>query len=116
MTDWITCPTCDGEGELWPYGEDSRPGDSIPCPDCVDGLIPSPELVESRIEVVTACEHGFRYSDGKHWAHYPGRVIDGRFNRYGWCEGGTRTPLDLDSLPADVRAALGAASRRGETK
>lgn len=39
---WVTCPTCNGEVGHW----DASIPAFVVCPDCVDGLIPSPELVE----------------------------------------------------------------------
>lgn len=47
--DWITCPTCNGRGDLpkrTAHGRIIRDAAPDRCPDCVGGLVPSPELVE----------------------------------------------------------------------
>lgn len=47
--DWITCPTCNGSGtyiEEYEQGYETPLRVTKPCPDCVDGLQPSPELIE----------------------------------------------------------------------
>lgn len=54
MIDWITCPTCNGSGQT--MEKTMKDGvwtvNTPPCPDCVDGLIPSPELVERVAKVL----------------------------------------------------------------
>lgn len=54
--DWITCPTCNGRGDLpkrTAHGRIIRDAAPDRCPDCVGGLVPSPELVErSRFPVL----------------------------------------------------------------
>ena len=42
--DWVSCPTCEGDGVVMPTNEFEP--DEQPCPGCVGGLVPSAELVE----------------------------------------------------------------------
>ena len=49
LGDWVTCPTCNGDGtyvEEYEQGYETPLRVTKPCPYCVDGLVPSPELVE----------------------------------------------------------------------
>lgn len=47
---WETCPTCEGSGQLTLVSPGPRPEDAREvarsCPDCVDGMVPGPQLVE----------------------------------------------------------------------
>lgn len=49
--DWITCSSC----EAWREVHAVKPGERFPCPDCVDGMIPSitDEMVSAFIDVWT---------------------------------------------------------------
>lgn len=44
VRDWIPCPTCGGSGR-WSGKVESGESGLVRCPDCVDGMIPSPESV-----------------------------------------------------------------------
>lgn len=52
VADWQTCPTCNGEGLLRAA---SIPHDPVSvCPDCVDGMTPSPERLRRAVEWLQA--------------------------------------------------------------
>ena len=43
--DWVSCPTCNGSGVRRNHNRPDE-DDYEPCPDCVGGLVPSPELIK----------------------------------------------------------------------
>lgn len=90
---WETCPTCEGKGG---YNVQSTRGpietDYLVCPDCVDGMVPGPQLVE-RLKVVAGREMNRLVSELRHeWR-----------------------PLFGSDVEPIVRAVL-LASRRGDTE
>lgn len=60
---WETCPTCEGKGG---YNVQSTRGpietDYLVCPDCVDGMVPGPQLVERCADAARQVVQGPEYA------------------------------------------------------